>query len=176
VRSPAPSTQRESKLGSLRITWHHWGGECVCRVAFRPFPVLQCGRTRQRVFAHLAGHPFLRGERADRAGARGPHPRLQLSGSGAPHPHPALATSEFFHRCHPRVPDTTGATQYRRGLERIVERIRELESKRRDLDETLAGLRALEHEAKERLDLALLEGSKKQRSKLLTASAIFRTL
>jgi DNA-binding transcriptional MerR regulator len=61
--------------------------------------------------------------------------------------------------------DVTGATQYRRGLERITERIRELESKRRDLDETLAGLRALEREAKERLDRALIEESKTQRSK-----------
>jgi DNA-binding transcriptional MerR regulator len=43
--------------------------------------------------------------------------------------------------------DVTGAAQYRRGLERIAERIRELESKRRDLDETLAGLRELEFEA-----------------------------
>src|SRR6516162_310243 len=34
--------------------------------------------------------------------------------------------------------DATGAAQYRRGLERIAERIEELESKRRDLDETLA--------------------------------------
>jgi DNA-binding transcriptional MerR regulator len=61
--------------------------------------------------------------------------------------------------------DATGATQYRRGLERITERIRELESKRHDLDETLAGLRALEREAKERLDRALIEDSKTQRSK-----------
>src|SRR5262250_1680130 len=61
--------------------------------------------------------------------------------------------------------DATGATQYRRGLERITERIRELESKRRDLDETLAGLRALEREAKERLDRALMEESKTRRSK-----------
>src|SRR5262249_31345839 len=52
--------------------------------------------------------------------------------------------------------DATGATQYRRGLERITERIRELEEKRRDLDETLAGLRVLEREAKERLDRALV--------------------
>ena len=61
--------------------------------------------------------------------------------------------------------DATGATQYRRGLERITERIRELESKRRDLDETLAGLRAIEREAKDRLDRALIEDSKTQRSK-----------
>jgi DNA-binding transcriptional MerR regulator len=60
--------------------------------------------------------------------------------------------------------DATGATQYRRGLERIVERIRELESKRLDLDETMAGLRALEREAQERLDRALIEESKTQRS------------
>src|SRR5262245_21161450 len=53
--------------------------------------------------------------------------------------------------------DTTGAAQYQRGLERIVERIRELEDKRRDLDETLAGFRALEAQAQERLDPALLE-------------------
>src|SRR5262245_32090330 len=61
--------------------------------------------------------------------------------------------------------DATGATQYRRGLERIAERIRELEEKRRDLDETLAGLRALEREAKERLDPPLIEESQAQRSK-----------
>src|SRR5262249_58229676 len=50
--------------------------------------------------------------------------------------------------------DATGARQYRRGLERIAERVRELEEKRRDLGETLAGLRAREREAKERLDRA----------------------
>jgi DNA-binding transcriptional MerR regulator len=61
--------------------------------------------------------------------------------------------------------DATGAAQYRRGLERIAERIEELESKRRDLDETLAGLRALELEAKERLDRSLMRESKRQRSK-----------
>ena len=61
--------------------------------------------------------------------------------------------------------DATGAAQYRLGLERIVERIRELESKRRDIDETLAGLHALEIDAKERLDHALLEEAKRQRSK-----------
>ena len=61
--------------------------------------------------------------------------------------------------------DATGAAQYRRGLERIAERIAELENKRRDLDETLAGLRALEREAKDRLDRVLLEDTKRQRSK-----------
>jgi DNA-binding transcriptional MerR regulator len=61
--------------------------------------------------------------------------------------------------------DETGAAQYRRGLERIVERIQELEGKRRDLEETLAGLRALEIEAKERLDRALIEEGKRRRSK-----------
>jgi DNA-binding transcriptional MerR regulator len=61
--------------------------------------------------------------------------------------------------------DETGAAQYRRGLERIAERIQELEGKRRDLEETLAGLRALEIEAKERLDRALIEEGKRQRSK-----------
>jgi len=61
--------------------------------------------------------------------------------------------------------DGSGAAQYRLGLERIAERIQELESKRRDLDETLAGLRALEIEAKERLDRALIEESKRQRNK-----------
>src|SRR5262245_51125253 len=61
--------------------------------------------------------------------------------------------------------DGSGAAQYRRGLERIADRIRELEDKRRDLDETLAGLRALEAEAKERLDRALLEDGKRQRNK-----------
>ena len=60
--------------------------------------------------------------------------------------------------------DTTGEAQYRLGLERIAGRIQELESKRRDLDESLAGLRALEREAKERLDHALIEENK-QRSK-----------
>ena len=61
--------------------------------------------------------------------------------------------------------DATGATQYRRGLDRIAERILELEEKRRDLDETLAGLRVLEREAKERLDRALVEETKPRRSK-----------
>jgi DNA-binding transcriptional MerR regulator len=61
--------------------------------------------------------------------------------------------------------DATGATQYRRGLERITERVRELEEKRRDLDETLAGLRTLEREAKERLDRALIEETKRPRGK-----------
>ena len=59
----------------------------------------------------------------------------------------------------------TGAAQYRRGLERITERIRELESKRRDLDETLAGLHALEQEAKERLERALDDETKRRRNK-----------
>ena len=58
--------------------------------------------------------------------------------------------------------DATGAAQYRRGLERITERIRELEGKRRDIDETLEGLRALEAEASERLDRALREEAKRQ--------------
>ena len=61
--------------------------------------------------------------------------------------------------------DATGAAQYRLGLERIVERIKELESKRRDLDETLAGLRTLERDAKERLDRALIEESRRPRGK-----------
>ena len=61
--------------------------------------------------------------------------------------------------------DATGATQYRLGLERIAERIRELESKRRDLEETLAGLRGLEIEAKERFDRALIEETKRRRNK-----------
>jgi DNA-binding transcriptional MerR regulator len=61
--------------------------------------------------------------------------------------------------------DATGAAQYRRGLDRITERIDELESKRRDIDETLEGLRALETDAKERLDRALKEEAKRQRSK-----------
>jgi DNA-binding transcriptional MerR regulator len=61
--------------------------------------------------------------------------------------------------------DATGAAQYRLGLERIADRIQELEGKRRDLDETLAGLRSLELEAKERLDRALIEETKRQRSK-----------
>ena len=58
--------------------------------------------------------------------------------------------------------DATGAAQYRRGLERITERIQELEGKRRDLDETLAALRGLETDAKERLDRALAEDAKRQ--------------
>ena len=61
--------------------------------------------------------------------------------------------------------DATGAAQYRRGLERITERIQELESKRRDLNETLAGLHALELEAKERLERVLEEETKRRRSK-----------
>jgi DNA-binding transcriptional MerR regulator len=61
--------------------------------------------------------------------------------------------------------DATGIAQYRRGLDRISERIRELESRRRDLDETMAGLRALELEAKERLDRALIEEAGRQPDK-----------
>jgi DNA-binding transcriptional MerR regulator len=61
--------------------------------------------------------------------------------------------------------DATGAAQYRRGLERIIERIRELEDKRRDIDETLEGLRALEADANERLDRALREEAKRQQRK-----------
>jgi DNA-binding transcriptional MerR regulator len=61
--------------------------------------------------------------------------------------------------------DATGAAQYRRGLERITERIQELESKRHDLDETLAGLHALELEAKERLERALNDQTKRRGSK-----------
>ena len=61
--------------------------------------------------------------------------------------------------------DATGAAQYRRGLERISERIQELESKRRDLDETLGGLHALELEAKERLERALDDETKRRRNK-----------
>jgi DNA-binding transcriptional MerR regulator len=61
--------------------------------------------------------------------------------------------------------DATGIAQYRRGLDRISERVRELESRRRDLDETLAGLRALELEAKERLDRALIEEARRQSGK-----------
>jgi DNA-binding transcriptional MerR regulator len=61
--------------------------------------------------------------------------------------------------------DASGTAQYRLGLEQIAERIRELESKRRDLDETLAGLRTLELDAKERLDRALIEETKRQRSR-----------
>jgi DNA-binding transcriptional MerR regulator len=61
--------------------------------------------------------------------------------------------------------DVTGAAQYRRGLERITERIRELEGKQRDIDETLEGLRALEAEANERLDRALKEEAKRGQRK-----------
>ena len=60
--------------------------------------------------------------------------------------------------------DATGAAQYRRGLERITERIRELEDKRRDIDETLEGLHALEADANERLDRALRAEAKRQRN------------
>src|SRR5215472_14431837 len=59
--------------------------------------------------------------------------------------------------------DATGVAQYRRGIERITERIQELESKRRDLDETLVGLHALELEAKERLERALDDDETKRR-------------
>jgi DNA-binding transcriptional MerR regulator len=61
--------------------------------------------------------------------------------------------------------DATGAAQYRRGLERITERIRDLEDKRRDIDETLEGLRALEADANERLDRALKDEAKRPRRK-----------
>jgi DNA-binding transcriptional MerR regulator len=61
--------------------------------------------------------------------------------------------------------DATGTAQYRLGLERIGERIRELESKRRDIDETLAGLRELERDAKERFDRALIEETARRRGK-----------
>ena len=61
--------------------------------------------------------------------------------------------------------DATGVAQYRRGLERITERIQELGSKRRDIDESLAGLHALELEAKERLERALDDQTKRRRSK-----------
>jgi DNA-binding transcriptional MerR regulator len=61
--------------------------------------------------------------------------------------------------------DATGAAQYRLGLERITERIGELESKRRDLDETLDALRALEADARARLDRALMQEAGPQRSK-----------
>src|SRR5215471_9175286 len=61
--------------------------------------------------------------------------------------------------------DVTGAAQYRLGLERIAERIREFESKRRDLDETIASLRALQLDAKQRLDRALIEEAKRRRRK-----------
>jgi DNA-binding transcriptional MerR regulator len=53
--------------------------------------------------------------------------------------------------------DASGAAQYRLGLEKIAERIRELEEKKRDIDEALAGLRALELEAQERLSRAATE-------------------
>jgi DNA-binding transcriptional MerR regulator len=67
--------------------------------------------------------------------------------------------------------DVTGAAQYRRGLERITERIRELEDKRRDIDETLEGLRALEAEANQRLDRALMQEAKRQHSKNTNAKS-----
>ncbi len=55
--------------------------------------------------------------------------------------------------------DATGAAQYRLGLEKIGERIADLEEKRRDIDEALSGLRALRREAKERLGEALARGA-----------------
>ena len=61
--------------------------------------------------------------------------------------------------------DARGVAQYQRGLERITERIKELESKRHDLDETLAGLHALELEAKERLERALNDETKRRGGK-----------
>ena len=61
--------------------------------------------------------------------------------------------------------DATGAAQYRRGLDRITERIGVLESKGHYIDVTLEGLRALETDAKERLDRALKEEARRQRSK-----------
>ena len=82
----------------------------------------------------------------------------------------AVTAAWIFDRCHPRIfelykTDATGAAQYRRGLERITERIQELESKRHDLDETLAGLHALELEAKERLERALNDETKRRGGK-----------
>ena len=71
--------------------------------------------------------------------------------------------------------DATGVAQYRLGLERITERIRELEGKQRDLDETLAGLRALERDAQERLDRALIEETKRQRSKSSDVKSVVRS-
>ncbi|HXZ00503.1 MAG TPA: MerR family transcriptional regulator [Stellaceae bacterium] len=53
--------------------------------------------------------------------------------------------------------DASGAAQYRVGLEKIASRIRDLEEKKRDIDEALAGLRALELEAQERLSRAMAE-------------------
>ncbi len=47
--------------------------------------------------------------------------------------------------------DATGAAQYRLGLVRIQDRIRELEDKKRDIEDALAGLRALEADARQRL-------------------------
>lgn len=59
--------------------------------------------------------------------------------------------------------DATGVAQYRVGLAKIDGRISELEEKRRDIDDALAGLRSLQHEAKERLDEALSKGGGKSR-------------
>jgi DNA-binding transcriptional MerR regulator len=59
--------------------------------------------------------------------------------------------------------DSTGAAQYRLGLEKIGRRIAELVEKRRDIDEALAGLRALEREAKERL--ARTQGRRRAKSR-----------
>lgn len=47
--------------------------------------------------------------------------------------------------------DATGAAQYRLGLKRIQDRIAELEDKKRDIEEALSGLHALEQDARERL-------------------------
>ncbi|HEX3498105.1 MAG TPA: MerR family DNA-binding transcriptional regulator [Stellaceae bacterium] len=62
--------------------------------------------------------------------------------------------------------DATGAAQYRVGLEKIGQRIAALEEKRRDIDEALAELKALEREAAERLEAALAQrGSAKPLAK-----------
>jgi DNA-binding transcriptional MerR regulator len=58
--------------------------------------------------------------------------------------------------------DASGTAQYRIGLEKIAERIRELEEKKRDIDEALAGLRALELEAQERLSRAAVESPQRR--------------
>ncbi len=50
--------------------------------------------------------------------------------------------------------DASGAAQYRAGLARIRDRIRELEGKRRAIEDALGGLQVLERDASERLAAA----------------------
>ena len=89
---------------------------------------------------------------------------------GAAEPDTAVTAPWIFDRCHPRIfelvqdrRDRDGAVSTRTRAH--TERIQELESKRHDLDETLAGLHALELEAKERLERALNDETKRRGGK-----------